>query len=86
MSELTGYTCCPEDVTHVYSHDKYGDWGYDSKTKQWCGLTPYTSQAQECWSKKLGYECCKKCKVILTDSDGPWGYENHHWCGIPSSC
>jgi len=41
----------------------------------------------ECWSEKLGYPCCESsCHIYTTDSSGEWGYENHHWCGIPSSC
>ena len=39
-----------------------------------------------CWSKSLGYSCCNHCKVVLTDKDGEWGVEDHHWCGIPENC
>jgi len=40
-----------------------------------------------CWSEKLGYPCCKSsCFVFTTDKNGDWGYEDSHWCGIPSTC
>eukprot|EP00833_Pecoramyces_ruminatium_P005247 jgi/Orpsp1_1/1179279/evm.model.c7180000068709.1 len=40
-----------------------------------------------CWSEELGYPCCTtSCRVYETDDDGQWGYENKHWCGIPSTC
>jgi len=86
-AELVNYPCCPDEVTDVYDHDDYGDWGYDFTKKEWCGLTPYEWEGEDdCWSEKLGYSCCKGCKVYDVDSDGSWGYELDHWCGIPSSC
>jgi len=36
----------------------------------------------DCWSEALGYKCCSKCNVILTDKNGKWGIENNKWCGI----
>ena len=31
-----GYPCCKKNNSHVYYHDKDGDWGYDFKKKEWC--------------------------------------------------
>ncbi|OUM57221.1 Non-catalytic module family DOC2, partial [Piromyces sp. E2] len=48
-----------------------------------------STSSSNCWSKKLGYKCCKSSSpVYLTDSDGQWGVENNEWCGIVhrSSC
>jgi hypothetical protein len=43
--------------------------------------------SKDCWSEKLGYSCCQtSCHVYETDEDGEWGYEEGHWCGIPSTC
>jgi len=86
-SELIGYPCCPPELTMIYSSDEYGDWGYDFKKNEWCGLTKYeitlnNSNNEECWAEELGYPCCKKCKVYETDSNGSWGYELNQWCGI----
>ncbi|OUM66602.1 Non-catalytic module family DOC2 [Piromyces sp. E2] len=38
----------------------------------------------KCWSKKLGYDCCrqKMIDVALTDKDGKWGIEDNKYCGI----
>ncbi|OUM61189.1 Non-catalytic module family DOC2, partial [Piromyces sp. E2] len=36
-----------------------------------------------CFSEKLGFPCCDGEIVVLTDSDGKWGVENNHWCGMP---
>jgi len=45
------------------------------------------ASAASCWSKALGYECCKNsCNVVYTDEDGDWGVENNEWCGIPETC
>jgi len=44
------------------------------------------TNAQNCWSSALGYNCCKGCDVKYTDSDGDWGVENNKWCGVPLSC
>ncbi|OUM65292.1 Non-catalytic module family DOC2, partial [Piromyces sp. E2] len=87
-SELIGYKCCPPDVTTVYDKDEYGEWGYDFKTKEWCGLTMLEESptTEDCWSEKLGYPCCMGCKVYEVDNDGSWGYELNHWCGIQSHC
>jgi len=87
-AELIGYPCCDKKIKTVYDHDEYGDWGYDFKKKEWCGITPYTESVneEECWSEVLGYPCCKGCYVYESDEDGEWGYENNHWCGIQSFC
>jgi len=44
------------------------------------------ASAEYCWSKDLGYNCCKGCDAIYTDESGDWGVENNNWCGIPNSC
>jgi len=37
----------------------------------------------DCWAKPLGYNCCKKTKIVIyTDGNGSWGIENFKWCGI----
>ncbi|ORY15665.1 hypothetical protein LY90DRAFT_365664, partial [Neocallimastix californiae] len=36
----------------------------------------------KCWSKSLGYSCCKTCNVYTVDKSGSWGYEDGKWCGI----
>jgi len=85
MAELIGYPCCPPSVKTVFEHDNYGDWGYDYTKKIWCGLTPITTENEnddECWSEKLGYSCCKGCRVFETNEDGSWGFESGQWCGI----
>jgi len=90
LAELIGYTCCSDGITIVYDHDEYGDWSYDINEHICCGLTPYeepsTPVDDDCWSKELGYSCCKGCKVYETDGSGSWGYELDQWCGIPISC
>lgn len=72
MAEIIGYPCCDKNVKTVYEKDVYGDWGYDFKKGEWCGLTPYTEQTndEECWSEVFGYPCCKGCYVYETDDDG----------------
>jgi len=87
-SELVGYPCCAKGIKTIYDHDATGDWGYDFKKGEWCGLTPYIEQTNDevCWSEVLGYPCCKNCFVYDTDEDGQWGYENNQWCGIQSFC
>jgi len=46
-----------------------------------------SSTPEECWSQRLGYNCCTtSCYIYEKDQDGNWGYENNEWCGIPSSC
>jgi hypothetical protein len=50
------------------------------------GLLFTKAFAEQCWSKDLGYECCKSCEVKYTDDDGEWGVEGDDWCGIPKSC
>ncbi|OUM64357.1 Non-catalytic module family DOC2, partial [Piromyces sp. E2] len=91
LAELVGYPCCSKEITTIYDHDEYGDWSYDFSEKQWCGITPLdesllTSNVESCWSEVLGYPCCLRCKVYETDSNGSWGYESNHWCGIPKYC
>jgi len=92
LSELIGYPCCSSKLTTIYSKDEYGEWSYDFSKKEWCGLTKYESTSSQeneeqepCWSEKLGYPCCIGCKVYEKDSNGEWGYELNHWCGIVSS-
>ncbi|ORX77409.1 hypothetical protein BCR32DRAFT_223424, partial [Anaeromyces robustus] len=89
LAEKIGYPCCKEGNTKVYAHDANGDWGYDFKAKEWCGITPYDGRIDDevCWSEPLGYPCCKKsCIVYEIDNDGKWGYEDNTWCGIQSYC
>jgi len=51
------------------------------------GLLTSIAFAEECWSEKLGYKCCKYCNVEYEDEEGKWGLENDEWCGIKkSSC
>ncbi|OUM65808.1 Non-catalytic module family DOC2, partial [Piromyces sp. E2] len=87
-SELTNHECCPSTVTTVTYRDEYGDWGFDYNKKRWCGLTRYKEPTPDkvCWSKPLGYDCCKSCKVYLKDENGSWGIEFNRWCGIQSYC
>ncbi|KAG4092851.1 hypothetical protein H8356DRAFT_1701550 [Neocallimastix lanati (nom. inval.)] len=40
-SEVKGYPCCPPEITEIYMVDTDGDWGFDEKTNNWCGFTPY---------------------------------------------
>jgi len=41
------------------------------------------ASADNCFSEKLGYDCCSKgAKVRYTDKDGNWGVEHGEWCGI----
>jgi len=88
LAEIIGYPCCDKKIKTVYDHDEYGDWGYDFKKKEWCGITPYSESVneEECWSETLGYPCCRGCYVFVSDEDGEWGFENNHWCGIQSFC
>jgi len=44
------------------------------------------ANADTCWSKALGYDCCNDCISYYHDADGDWGVKNNEWCGIPSSC
>jgi len=85
LAQVVGYPCCEEGINHVYYTDEHGEWSYDFYKKEWCGITPLLP-SKECWSEKLGYSCCTTCTVYETDNDGSWGYEDHHWCGIPSYC
>jgi len=54
--------------------------------------TTTTTQAQQttyaCISEKnkLGYPCCKYCKIVESDLNGDFGIENGEWCSIPYSC
>ncbi|KAG4098345.1 carbohydrate esterase family 1 protein [Neocallimastix lanati (nom. inval.)] len=46
-------------------------------------LTVKVSAADECFSTKLNYPCCKETnEVIYVDKDGEWGVENNNWCGM----
>jgi len=32
--------------------------------------------------QEIGYKCCSDdCKVVYSDIDGDWGFEDGHWCG-----
>ena len=44
----------------------------------------YEDPPSDCWSERLGYECCAdpNAKVHYHDSTGKYGYENNQWCGI----
>jgi len=91
MAELVNLSCCSPKNKIVYFHDDYGDWGYDFKKREWCGITPYEEKVndQECWSEVYGYPCCKDCAVYETDFKGQqWGYDfiKRQWCGIQSFC
>ncbi|ORX33473.1 hypothetical protein BCR36DRAFT_314361, partial [Piromyces finnis] len=71
-----GYNCCPLEVSTVFYTDSYGNWSYNYKLKEWCGLTPYYKIVEEkdCWSEELGYACCKKtCTIFEIDENGEWG-------------
>jgi hypothetical protein len=85
ISEFLGYPCCSSSNTPVYYKDDDGDWGIDSATGDWCGITKINDAS--CWSTKFGYPCCKKtCTTIEKDKDGSWAIEGSHWCGIPANC
>jgi len=91
MGELEGYNCCGPKITDVLEHNVSGDWGYDFENMEWCSLTPYKppiDDDEECWSKDLGYSCCKGCEIHATDKNGQWGYNyaKGEWCGIRPSC
>jgi len=38
--------------------------------------------ADDCFSLKLGYKCCKGNEVVTSDEHGLWGIEDNEWCGI----
>jgi len=44
------------------------------------------TNAANCWSKALGYDCCDDCNSVYTDGSGDWGVKNNKWCGVPTSC
>jgi len=47
--------------------------------------SPSSSTTPKCFSLQYGYPCCKSNTpedIVFTDSDGDWGKEDHHWCGI----
>ncbi|KAL6633009.1 alpha/beta-hydrolase [Neocallimastix californiae] len=87
-AESLGYPCCTGKNPIVYEHDSNGDWGYNWKTNEWCGISTYEDRVNDevCWSDALGYPCCHGCTVYETDADGSWGYESNQWCGIQSYC
>jgi len=87
-AERLGYPCCSANNQKIYAHDNDGDWGYNWKTNEWCGISKYDERTNDevCWSEQLGYPCCQGCTVFETDADGSWGYESNHWCGIQSYC
>jgi len=61
----------------------------DSKISEPVNENSNNAVAEECWSEKQGYSCCKnECNVFYTDAEGnKWGVENNQWCGIiKSSC
>ncbi|ORX78889.1 cellulosomal serpin precursor [Anaeromyces robustus] len=45
---------------------------------------PTCLSEKQCFSKTLkpSYPCCKGNKVVYTDKNGNWGFENNKWCGI----
>jgi len=86
----SGYTCCKS--CDVVATDADGDWGVENN--QWCGIDTEKCKksnaaapgAGECWSKALGYDCCKTTtEVAVADESGKWGVENGQWCGIIDS-
>jgi len=86
LAETIGFSCCSSDNKVIYYQDEFGDWGFDFETNDWCGITPYVEPKKECWSEKLGYNCCVGCDIIEIDDDGKWGVENNEWCGIETIC
>lgn len=85
-----GYSCCEENNCDIYYQDNDGDWGVNYKS-QWCGRRfdcANSSAASDCPTKftRMGYNCCKSCNIVLTDSTGNWGVENNQWCGLKNSC
>ncbi|ORX78865.1 hypothetical protein BCR32DRAFT_206393 [Anaeromyces robustus] len=73
-----GFKCC--SGCNVIYTDNDGDWGVEND--QWCGI-PDECKSNQCWSEKLGYQCCKSTKdIVFTDNDGNWGIENGNWCGL----
>ena len=89
-ASIIGYPCCSPGNDKVYLQDDNGDWGYDFKNKQWCGITPYEEKTDDevCWSEVYGLPCCKDCAVYEVDEYGEWGYDfqKKQWCGIQSFC
>jgi len=84
-SESLGYKCCSKGCkATVYYVDKSGDWGVEGR--EWCGIPSDCERNDECPGSKLGYPCCKSCKVRYTDKDGKWGVENQKWCSISDRC
>jgi len=97
---IYGYPCCEgNDLKRVYAEDNDGKWGYNFTKKAWCGISSYeeisnkfaaqsknSATGEECWSLELGYSCCIGCTVYSVTSQGSWGVEHNHWCGIPSYC
>ncbi|ORX76992.1 hypothetical protein BCR32DRAFT_223775 [Anaeromyces robustus] len=87
--EQFGYPCCQKNAK-VYAVDDEGEWGYNFKTQEWCGITPYSEKQkdEECWSEVFGYPCCQSCYVYEEDENGKWGYDFNEstWCGIQSYC
>ncbi|OUM64944.1 Non-catalytic module family DOC2 [Piromyces sp. E2] len=85
-----GYSCCNKNIKTVYHVDEEGEWGFNFKTQEWCGITPYAEKQndEKCWSKTYGYPCCKTCYVYEEDEYGKWGYDfnENTWCGIQSFC
>ena len=56
-----------------------------TKPKQSSQETPKPIKTNDdaCWSKKLGFSCCKdNSTVYFTDENGSWGVEDGKWCGI----
>jgi len=80
-----GYPCCSANCVINYT-DKDGNWSIENG--QWCGCgsdeDDVNDTLNQCSTKitDSGYACCSNnCKVVYTDSDGTWGYENNKWCG-----
>jgi len=96
-ASIHGYPCCEgKALNKVYVEDVDGKWGFDFKTKSWCGISSYSeinaiyenkaSSEKDCWSHKEGYSCCIGCTVFAETESGSWGVEHNKWCGIPRFC
>ena len=78
FSERLNYPCCSSSSAEVIYIDEDGKWSVENN--DWCGIP---EPVKTCWSKDLGYDCCKTTKdVIYIDKDGKWGVENNQWCGL----
>ncbi|KAG4107506.1 hypothetical protein H8356DRAFT_1416903 [Neocallimastix lanati (nom. inval.)] len=82
----TGYHCCSDPNTTVYTSDSSGDWGVEGD--YWCLIVKEeqkpSEKEEECWSLERGYPCCVYATTVYyTSSNGKtWSVENGDWCGI----